>query len=187
MIFSTTTAQSFYSLSSRTIFASSSYHMGRLFFRSVPASYRNAFQITLLSAFISIALHSASWIFHSCRDSNCLYMRSHLETRFSLGGILETRDLCNKRNVFGGELKEEFYLKTCRVAHVFTFSSQPYGDLLQTGSSAEIEKKSCKNSHIRLVVSVVTSVYTPWLLVRKRTIPTERPPLFGEVSSNFCG
>jgi hypothetical protein len=27
----------------------------------------------------------------------------------------------------------------------------------------------------------------PWLLVRKRTIPTERPPLLGEVSANFCG
>jgi hypothetical protein len=27
---------------------------------------------------------------------------------------------------------------------------------------------------------------TPWLLVRKRTIPTERPPLVGEVSGNFC-
>jgi hypothetical protein len=24
-------------------------------------------------------------------------------------------------------------------------------------------------------------------LVRKRTIPTERPPLVGEVSTNFCG
>jgi hypothetical protein len=28
---------------------------------------------------------------------------------------------------------------------------------------------------------------TPWLLVRKRTMPTERPPLVGEVSANFCG
>jgi hypothetical protein len=28
---------------------------------------------------------------------------------------------------------------------------------------------------------------TPWLLVRTRTIPTERPPLVGEVSANFCG
>jgi hypothetical protein len=24
-------------------------------------------------------------------------------------------------------------------------------------------------------------------LVRKRTIPTEKPPLVGEVSANFCG
>jgi hypothetical protein len=28
---------------------------------------------------------------------------------------------------------------------------------------------------------------TPWLLVRTRTIPTERPPLVSEVSANFCG
>jgi hypothetical protein len=25
------------------------------------------------------------------------------------------------------------------------------------------------------------------VLVRKRTIPTERPPLVGEISPNFCG
>jgi hypothetical protein len=28
--------------------------------------------------------------------------------------------------------------------------------------------------------------YTPWILVRKRTIPTERPPLVGQVSANFA-
>jgi hypothetical protein len=28
---------------------------------------------------------------------------------------------------------------------------------------------------------------TPWLLVRQQTIPTERPPLVGEVSANFSG
>jgi hypothetical protein len=27
---------------------------------------------------------------------------------------------------------------------------------------------------------------TPWLVVRKRTIPTERPPLVSEASANFC-
>jgi hypothetical protein len=32
-----------------------------------------------------------------------------------------------------------------------------------------------------------TKQNTPWLLVRKRTIPTERPPLVGEVSANFSG
>jgi hypothetical protein len=31
------------------------------------------------------------------------------------------------------------------------------------------------------------SKQTPWLLVRKRTIPTERPQLVDEVSANFCG
>jgi hypothetical protein len=38
------------------------------------------------------------------------------------------------------------------------------------------------NSEIWLNVST-----TPWLLVRKRTIPTERPPLVDEVNANFCG
>jgi hypothetical protein len=28
---------------------------------------------------------------------------------------------------------------------------------------------------------------TPWPVVRKRTIPTEQPPLVGEVSAKFCG
>jgi hypothetical protein len=32
-----------------------------------------------------------------------------------------------------------------------------------------------------------TKKKTPWLLVRKRTIPTELPPLVDEVSANFCG
>jgi hypothetical protein len=27
----------------------------------------------------------------------------------------------------------------------------------------------------------------PVALVRERTIPTQRPPLVGEVSANFCG
>jgi hypothetical protein len=31
-----------------------------------------------------------------------------------------------------------------------------------------------------------TTEQTPWLLVRKRTIPTERPPLVGEVSATFA-
>jgi hypothetical protein len=46
---------------------------------------------------------------------------------------------------------------------------------------------------IKLCVSVVpllgatnkTTKQTLWLLVRKRTIPTDRPPLVGEVSANF--
>jgi hypothetical protein len=41
---------------------------------------------------------------------------------------------------------------------------------------------------------IVLNVHSPTYLltysvalVRKRTIPTERPPLVGEVSANFCG
>jgi hypothetical protein len=38
-----------------------------------------------------------------------------------------------------------------------------------------------------LLLSVEIVNTTPWLLVRTRAIPTERPPLVGEVSANFCG
>jgi hypothetical protein len=30
-------------------------------------------------------------------------------------------------------------------------------------------------------------ILIPWLVVRKWTIPTERPPLVSEVCANFCG
>jgi hypothetical protein len=36
-----------------------------------------------------------------------------------------------------------------------------------------------------LLLPINNNNKTPWLLVRKRTIPTERPPLVGEVSANF--
>jgi hypothetical protein len=36
-------------------------------------------------------------------------------------------------------------------------------------------------------VTDTISTITPWLVVRKRTIPTKRPPLASEVSANFCG
>jgi len=41
------------------------------------------------------------------------------------------------------------------------------------------------SSTMSLALSYVTKAYTPWLLVRERTIPTERPPPVGEVSANF--
>jgi hypothetical protein len=28
---------------------------------------------------------------------------------------------------------------------------------------------------------------TPWLLIRKQNIPTERPPLVGEITAHFAG
>jgi hypothetical protein len=33
---------------------------------------------------------------------------------------------------------------------------------------------------------VLKTKLNPMALVRERTIPTERPPLVGEVSANFC-
>jgi hypothetical protein len=41
---------------------------------------------------------------------------------------------------------------------------------------AELSEKGSSESKLNSVT-----------LVRKRTIPTERPPLVGEVSANFCG
>jgi hypothetical protein len=36
-------------------------------------------------------------------------------------------------------------------------------------------------------VSLGVTKLNPVALARKRTIPTERPPLVGEVGANFCG
>jgi hypothetical protein len=43
---------------------------------------------------------------------------------------------------------------------------------------------------VECVLSLLSALHverriTPWFLVRKRTIPTERPQLAGEVSANF--
>jgi hypothetical protein len=41
---------------------------------------------------------------------------------------------------------------------------------------------------ILFVIYLLTYLVTHSMaLVRKRTIPTDRPPLVGEVSANFCG
>jgi hypothetical protein len=49
--------------------------------------------------------------------------------------------------------------------------------LLITESSPALKISGCKRTSIEKV---------PWLLVRKRTIPTERPPVVGEGNANFC-
>jgi hypothetical protein len=38
-----------------------------------------------------------------------------------------------------------------------------------------------------VVHSIYIYIYNSVALVRERTIPTERPPLVGEVSAKFCG
>jgi hypothetical protein len=45
-------------------------------------------------------------------------------------------------------------------------------------------KNGPQHHRILLIVSHELN-WTSWLLVRTRTIPTERPPLVGEVSANF--
>jgi hypothetical protein len=44
----------------------------------------------------------------------------------------------------------------------------------------------CAVAHISLF-HLKLKTKTPWPLIRKRSIQTERPPLVGEVSANFCG
>jgi hypothetical protein len=41
--------------------------------------------------------------------------------------------------------------------------------------------------HVRALTPPKAFIQTPWPVVRKSTTPTERPPLVGEVSANFCG
>jgi hypothetical protein len=51
----------------------------------------------------------------------------------------------------------------------------------------QISKLDASNPDEYGILSQNKPKKTPWPLVRKRTIPTERPPLVGEVSANFCG
>jgi hypothetical protein len=39
----------------------------------------------------------------------------------------------------------------------------------------------------QIVIGFIYLLTYPVALVRKRTIPTELPPLVGEVNANFCG
>jgi hypothetical protein len=48
------------------------------------------------------------------------------------------------------------------------------------------ERHAHRHVNIRATRFILNNFITPWPLVRKRTIPTERPPLVGEVSANFC-
>jgi hypothetical protein len=52
-----------------------------------------------------------------------------------------------------------------------------------------IVKSLKSNVHLKILKYVKDKVLyiTPWLVVRKRTIPTERPPLVSEIGANFCG
>jgi hypothetical protein len=79
-------------------------------------------------------------------------------------------------------------------------TTQTIKDTLHTMNAMQIQLNKLiliKNKNIPedSIVSITTAVRTstlktlktPWLVVRKRTIPTERPPLVDEVSVNFCG
>jgi hypothetical protein len=40
---------------------------------------------------------------------------------------------------------------------------------------------------LKYLINVFADNQTPWPLVRKRTTPTEWPPLVGQAKTNFCG
>jgi hypothetical protein len=49
-----------------------------------------------------------------------------------------------------------------------------------------VQIPACFHSRSQLLRGMSANKKIPWPLVRKRTIPTERSPLAGEVSANFC-
>jgi hypothetical protein len=63
--------------------------------------------------------------------------------------------------------------------------SRGYFQSLQTKSDS-ILKQTTTTSFYIFINSKLKRKETPWLLVRKRTIPTERPPLVGEVVPTFA-
>jgi hypothetical protein len=53
-----------------------------------------------------------------------------------------------------------------------------------------LKRSGCKTPRERDLwenLGVAEKKKTPWSEVRERTIPTERPPLVGEVIANLCG
>jgi hypothetical protein len=49
----------------------------------------------------------------------------------------------------------------------------------------KLHKNVCTLSQTPCMIQQTKKKKTPWLVVRKRTIPTERPPLVSEASANF--
>jgi hypothetical protein len=62
---------------------------------------------------------------------------------------------------------------------------------LSSSQQIKAEDRHIRGHHIEylhVVIPCLQYLLTyAMALVRKRTIPTERPPLVGEVSANFCG
>jgi hypothetical protein len=56
-----------------------------------------------------------------------------------------------------------------------------------TGKSCAVQwgQASSADHHIIIIIIIIKLSCVAW--VHERTIPTERPPLVGEISANFCG
>jgi hypothetical protein len=48
-------------------------------------------------------------------------------------------------------------------------------------------RRQNENKYGVKILNKISYIKTPWFQSAKRTIPTERPPLVGEVSANFSG
>jgi hypothetical protein len=66
-------------------------------------------------------------------------------------------------------------------------------DLKESGKSYFVLETPQLQNPLRATLSVPLSTYTHIYIYklrgfsRKRTIPTERPPIVGQISANFCG
>jgi hypothetical protein len=97
--------------------------------------------------------------------------------------------LINKMN---GRHKQSFRslalnLTSKQMPHALNLQScskfnRPFIDKINSSCIHYIRRRQLKSSAV-----IGRYLITPSLLVRKRTIPTERPPLVGQVSANFCG
>jgi hypothetical protein len=79
----------------------------------------------------------------------------------------------------------------CQLVHVHAFWSVYFtcGFLFceMIFGRHQLIAEACGSSVYWGTVLQAGRLTNPVALVRERTIPTERPPLVGEVSANFCG
>jgi hypothetical protein len=63
-------------------------------------------------------------------------------------------------------------------------SGNSYRNSIQNLFSSHLLSRNVKIILLLYIIIIITNAVA---LVLERTIPTERPPLVGEVSANFCG
>jgi hypothetical protein len=69
-----------------------------------------------------------------------------------------------------------------RVAHVRTDISEEFiVSIIRVARIGELETLAVTTNRSMLRRNTTNKKQTPWPLVRKRAIPTERPPLFDEI------
>jgi hypothetical protein len=94
------------------------------------------------------------------------------EMRFSHGRVCDAASHINSR--YGPEVLVATGANFCKLVLLHKFIR----DIILHGDASNL--LNCSYDH---QLHIATSQEA---LVRKRTLPTERPPLVGEVSANFC-